>query len=77
MQESTASAEATPAMPSNPRKDDLLKSAQAIAISHNLIQQGLYQGVAAKDISVALSFLETLHKNVMDELGPMMGEVQS
>ena len=54
------------------KKEELLKSAQAIAISHNLISQGLFQGQAVKDIQTALDFLSALHQTVMAELEPML-----
>ena len=54
------------------RIEELTKSGHALAICHNLISNGLFQGSGAKEITLALNFLESLHKQVVAELDPML-----
>lgn len=56
------------------RHDALLKTAQTLAIVHNLLNQGLYQGQARKDLNQAVPFIEEMHNGVLKELEPMMEE---
>lgn len=56
----------------SPSKDDLMKSANALATVHQLLSQGMFQGFGAKDVVLSLEFIQTLHQQVMSELEPML-----
>lgn len=56
------------------RYETLLKTAQRLAIIHNLLGQGMFQGNARKDLNEAIPFVEEMHKGVMVELEPLMAE---
>lgn len=71
-----AAVPASPAKPEfdQPRYESLLKTAQRLAIIHNLLGQGMFQGNARKDLNEAIPFVEEMHKGVMAELEPLMAE---
>lgn len=54
--------------------NQVLKAAQSVAISFNLISQGLYQFNAMNEVKVALDFLDDLYKKIEVELEPMIAE---
>lgn len=56
------------------RHEALLTTAQSLAIVHNLLNQGMFQGSARADLSKAIPFVEEMHKGVMVELEPLMEE---
>lgn len=55
-----------------PNKDQLTLTARNLAMIHNLLQNGIYQGTAYKDLQVAIPFIEEMHKQVMTDLEPML-----
>lgn len=54
------------------RHDELFETARALAVTHNLLSNGIYQGSGYKDLSIAIPFIQTMHETVMKELEPLM-----
>lgn len=55
-----------------PTKEQLTETARNLAMTHNLLQNGIFQGHAYKDLAIAIPFVEELHKQVMADLEPML-----
>lgn len=73
MNEQSVSTETQPIQSFNQEKyDSLLAAAQSLAIVHNLLNQGLFQGQARTDLNKAIPYVEEFHKTIMAELEPMM-----
>lgn len=54
------------------RYDELFQTARALAITFNLLQNGLFQGSGQKDLAIAIPFVQTMHESVMKDLTPLM-----
>ena len=48
--------------------EETVKALQSLVNVHNLLNQGQFQGHLGKTVHEAISFIETLHKNMMAEL---------
>ena len=48
--------------------EDTVKALQSLVNVHNLLNQGQFQGHLGKTVGEAISFIESLHKNMMAEL---------
>lgn len=57
------------------RRDEVMKTAQQLAIVHNLLSQGLYQGAGASDLVQALQFIQSIHQPVLAEYEALEAKV--
>ena len=48
--------------------EDTVKALQSLVNVYNLLNQGQFQGHLGKTVGEAISFIESLHKNMMSEL---------
>ncbi len=54
------------------KHDELFQTARALAVTHNLLTQGIFSGQGYKDLNVAIPWVESFHKSVMEQLEPLM-----
>lgn len=54
------------------KHDELFKTAHALAVTHNLLTQGIFVGNGYKDLAVAIPFITQMHEAVMKDLEPLM-----
>ena len=52
--------------------EELFQTARALAITHNLLQNGIYQGTGYRDLAIAIPFVQTMHESVLKDLEPLM-----
>lgn len=55
-------------------QEEKLKVAQQVAIAHDLLTMGMFQGASAKDVSQCIQFLREFHQALLAELDSEKGE---
>lgn len=51
---------------------ELMQSCQALSMTHQLLQSGLFQGHNSKEVVKCINFIEALHKQAYAELEPLI-----